>query len=518
MSVDRVLEAIIQQVRKDPDDLAARMVLADAWLERGDPQGQLMVWTTRLESMTPLDEEFWVLTDLCQVQRRKISHALGRKYGLAKVQFKHGYVHHIAVHKLAAWKVLDPNHAPELALVQSAALDMSSVRRKLWLASPFLSQLSALKLCPHRLDCYVAYEIENCNALCNLTSLDLEGNTSFFAGARDFLHSPILKNLTSLCLNRTGLFAEHAYLIADSPVLQNLTYLDLSNNILHYKGLCALFKSPYLKLKDLRFSGNRVGYGINKSSSYTSCPNELTHLDLSRNGLDINGMQILADSSLFRHASSLVLSGNDLEAEKLQVLASSNFSEKLTNLEVLGSEFDAKGVDVLTKSERFQDLTSISVSCYGWDLPMLSSFCNADFIRNIESLSIYFSKLADRGLERLIASKHLQRLKNLDVNQNNLTDQSALRIANSSNFQELSTLDISSNKLRAKGILALSNSPKLKMLRLVEAWRNDLSRKEENSLFSNKVITKQRFMYLSIENHYRGLSFLPLFPIQQESN
>jgi uncharacterized protein (TIGR02996 family) len=75
------LAQLVEQIRNDPSEVEARLVLADVLMEQGNPQGQLMLRTASLEPMTVGTEPCRELQS--QINETKASHSKWQRNTMA---------------------------------------------------------------------------------------------------------------------------------------------------------------------------------------------------------------------------------------------------------------------------------------------------------------------------------------------------------------------------------------------------------------------------------------------------
>jgi Ran GTPase-activating protein (RanGAP) involved in mRNA processing and transport len=300
---------LVEQVRNNPNDAEARLVLADAWLEQGNPQGQLMLWTAQWEQMNVGDDSYHELRRKCDALRKELNDSFCARWGVRSVTFEHGYVTSVQASDPKAWQQLGRAIQEELALLSKVVLGgiQTLDSLKAWL--PHLSSTPAL------------------------TSLNLGANTIGDAGVKALAESPHLQSLTSLDLGDNYIGEEGAKALAESPHLQNLTLLDLEFNDIGDAGAKALVASPYLKnLTSLNLEYNYIGDAGAKALAASPYLKNLTSLDLAQNRIGEEGAKALAESPLLQNLTSLNLACNEISETGAKALAASPYLKNLTSL------------------------------------------------------------------------------------------------------------------------------------------------------------------------------------------
>jgi uncharacterized protein (TIGR02996 family) len=190
---------LVQQVRNNPEDVQARLVLADVWMEQGNPQGQLMLWTAQWEQMAIGDDGYSDLRRKCEGLQKELGDSFRGKWGVESVGFEHGYVSKVKVTQPGLLeKLREGGTVDDWCLVTDVALRVDTR-----FLEPCLSSLSSLH---------------------NLSSLDLDGNQMRAEGIKILVASPILKTLVSLKLDFNFIGDEGVQALAESPTMKNLTH------------------------------------------------------------------------------------------------------------------------------------------------------------------------------------------------------------------------------------------------------------------------------------------------------
>jgi hypothetical protein len=319
---------LVEQVRNHPEDIQTRLVLADAWMEQGNLQGQLMLWNAQWEQKAIFDDSYHELRRKCEALQMDLCLSLHAKWGVSGVEFERGYVSSVDVTDLEVWKGLGSATQGELALASKVAFkNIADGSLETWLphlsASPSLTSLNLAGNAIGDTGTQVLAESPHLN---NLTSLDLSLNAIGKDGAQALANSPYLINLRLLDLFMNDVGAEGANALAKSPYLKNLTSLHLARNNIGEDGAKALAKSPYLKkLSSLDLSLNAVGDGGVGALAKSFCLTNLTSLDLFLNDIGFEGAKALAESPNLTNLTLLDLGGNSLGEEGRTVLAQSSF-------------------------------------------------------------------------------------------------------------------------------------------------------------------------------------------------
>jgi uncharacterized protein (TIGR02996 family) len=401
------LASLIKQVRNNPHDRDLRLVLADVWLEQGNPQGQLMQWVSCLEDMDDNDPRYYEILSKCKSLQTQIAIELCINMDVDGVLFQHGYLFGLEVSKPAAWKSLRYLPIQEYALLTHVTLRLGSAPLGEWFTPvPPLPNITSLEI-THS-NSYGRYHgdldaewLLDTDYFKNIKNLNLnvflgENGMSKLASSR------YLGKLRALTLQYFGVDDVGVRQLASSPYLQNLTCLDLNHESIGRHGVNALATSRYL--------------------------HNLEKMSLSGKSIDHIGATEIANFRLFSGLTSLHLGGTTIGWKGAKALASSPYLCNLSSLTLCGSHIGDRGVQALVKSPIVQHLHSLDVS---------------------------YNEIGSDGIQELADSPYLNNLTSLDLTGNELGDFGVIALVNSPFFHKLTSFNYSEDALNWVSIKAL---------------------------------------------------------------
>ncbi|KAG2389518.1 hypothetical protein C9374_014078 [Naegleria lovaniensis] len=169
-------------------------------------------------------------------------------------------------------------------------------------------------------------------------------------GIHEFVKSGVLNNLQSFILQRTQCTAQG---VKSVTLLNQLTHLDLSKNSIQAEGISNLVQNitlcQNLKVLKLCHCGLRVA-GMNTLISAEVHFKNLRHLDLEWNRLEEEGIQTLCSSSLLKQVTYLNLKLNGVNDRAAQCIAHSPHLQQLTALNLAQNHISHVGALALLTS------------------------------------------------------------------------------------------------------------------------------------------------------------------------
>jgi Ran GTPase-activating protein (RanGAP) involved in mRNA processing and transport len=458
------LSQLVEQVRNNPDDVQTRLVLADAWMEQGNPQGQLMLWTAQREQMRVGDVGYHEMRRKCDSLQEELRASLCEKWGVRHVTFEYGYVVGVEVSKMEGWQQLGTATHGALALLSKIAFEVvanGSLGR--WLTH--LSSVPALTSLTvgGKLGKKGVKTLAESPCLKNLTSLNLGGRCIGDEGTKVLAASPYLKKLTSLDLGWNMLGKEGAKWLAASPSLENLTSLNLEWNKISVEGAKALAESPYLKnLRLLKLMGNGIGKEGAIFLAESPHLKNLISLNLEMNAIGEEGAKALAGSPYLKNLTSLNLGANAIRYEGVKALSESPHLKKLTSLDLGMNAIGKEGEKALAVSPNLKNLTMLNLGVNAIGDEGAKAFAESPFLGNLNSLNLYNNAIGAEGAKALARSLYLKNLTLLNLFNNEIGEEGAKALAKSPNLKNLTELDLRDNAIRDEGKKALVESPYLK--------------------------------------------------------
>jgi uncharacterized protein (TIGR02996 family) len=323
-------DELLRAVRENPEDMAARVALAD-WLQENAEADKERAYGEYLalcaqraqlppdhpgrEAMEPrrfrllaLYREEWLgpLTRLGDVEVRPDGFVALTGYNLGLVT------------KLLPALEGEPEFAwvVECGLRLCARPDGPETVQTL-AASPRLAHLTDLRLQDNGLSAANIGFLAASPHAGRLTELHLGGNALGDAGVSVLTASPVLTRLIVLDLSRNGLGPEGARALAAGPRTAQLRTLSLWGNRIGEEGALALAGSPRVAgLTTLDLGGNLTGDAGARALASSRHLGRLATLDLRSNRIGAEGAQALARSRSLPARCRLFLYGNDVGAAR----------------------------------------------------------------------------------------------------------------------------------------------------------------------------------------------------------
>lgn len=237
--------------------------------------------------------------------------------------------------------------------------------------------------------------------------------------------------------------------LARSKRLDRLTHLDLSSNMFDQEGLEAICQAPFLhRLSSLKLHANNLGHdGATRLAALGERRLAmLEQLDLSHNAIHSPGLAALAGSGLFDELAELDLRRNAIDALGASALVQEANLSRLKSLRLSSNPIGDDGLEALVN-----------------DAPLAS---------DLHHLELGHTRLGMSGIEALTSSPHLEDLFSLDLSNNHLEDEAIVHLARSPRLATLCSLGLSNNRLTDRGAQALSESPHLRGLQHLSIGSN----------------------------------------------
>lgn len=288
-------------------------------------------------------------------------------------------------------------------------------------------------------------ELGDCPALASFRSLNLDG----LGGSPD------------------AFGARGAFQLAASPYLPPLTALSLVYQGIAADGVRALLARAELGgLRGLGLMGNFV-YNEGAGVLARSAPPALAALDLNANGIEGEGVALLAGASSLANLTHLFLADNDLGVGGAQALASATWLPRLACLSLRGTGLNNIAVTHLTRAPagalRALDLGANRVGDAGAEAlarwPGLSS---------VTALSLSRNEICAAGAKALADSPHVTELRILNLGENRIGDDGVRALANSKALVSLESLLLADNRISSEALLALARSDNLLSLQSLQ--------------------------------------------------
>ncbi len=218
-------------------------------------------------------------------------------------------------------------------------------------------------------------------------------------------------------------------------MLARLERLDLFRNLLDGEAVAALTATPHLAgLRRLNLGHNRLGReGIQHLAS--SAMTNLTHLDISSNGMPLDACRALVPWLARQRLVSLNLGHSYPGANLLRLLADCPGLECLVELDLGAAGIDeAEGARVLA---------------------------SAPWLGGVVKLNLSGARIGPDGLRDLLDSGRLGQVTELDLGLCRLGDRGAQLLADWPDLAGLLRLNLNANEIGDEGVTALADSPHL---------------------------------------------------------
>lgn len=434
--------ALLGEIRADPEDMTSRLVYADWLEENGDPLSELIRIQCELAELPADSPQRAALAtrerDLLADYHENRVQPLKDRFGAIGVVVKGGFVESL---RISADTFLD--HAAEIVEVLPAlcSLTLGRPRKRI-------------------------RELASTPALQQVPGLDLREAGLGDEGLAVLLDSPYLGRLVRLNLSGNQLTADSAAAIANSEKLSELRGLDVSNNPLG-RGLGVLGQSAILnQVRELTARKCQLSLADVAAFGETEGLPLLEHLTVAQNDLQVNTQ---ADLQFHRPLKTLRLWGTGIPGDALSSLL---LSPALGVLETLDISDNALGpdsiagclcTDLLPELRRFIAMRNVAGADSHrkfFDFPQRIPIGNAP----LESLNLAMNQLSDQCFQRLAESGCLRQATTLTFNQTGI-DIPGLRavLKATTRLSRLSVRILESHPRRR-------NHPLGRMLRELASW------------------------------------------------
>lgn len=330
-------DALLQEIRANPEDLMSRLIYADWLEEQGDPLAELIRVQCELAEL-PIDSDARAELkrrekDLVEEYRAQWIEPLER-LNVRGVEIRRGLIEGVR---------LDAE-----AFIEGAGELVSHL--------PAMCAVNLRKAKKHIAKLVLVPELAHIRFL-NLQLAGLDDDE-----LKLLLESPHVGELLELNLQANSLTAASARLIARSDKLSKLRSLNLSRNRISRSGLNALGKSQVLaNLKRLECAGCTItAQGWNSFMASDGLPS-LEFLDLSNNRMT---GQLHAHQQRNRPLRTLKVKWNQFTIKSIRALAESAALRGLTSLMILG-EVKADSLAAILSSPNMSEVQNLNLSNTG---------------------------------------------------------------------------------------------------------------------------------------------------------
>jgi uncharacterized protein (TIGR02996 family) len=388
--------ALLDEIYANPRDDNPRLIYADWLMDQGDPRGEfisLQCQRNRLESTDP------AFRRMRKRELELLKQAKGAWVGpiqqmVDRFEFKRGFVSWV---RMSLQKFI--KHADELfraAPLGELELRLGNRRTKDLAKCHQLINITSLRLNKCRMEDKGLEPLTECPYLQNLEELKLTRSGLTDNGARQLANCQHLAKLQTLDLYSNRIGAAGADAIANSEVLSELNTLSLASNWIGDAGLSSIANSKTLtKLQKLELYG--VDYGIKgavallASRRLTSLSNlsldrgwdqrslrvplaraiaesmqlKLNSLDIGRQEIGNEGLQLIVESKRVSSINSLNLWSNSIDNDGAKLLARSPFLEQLTHLNLSQNSVRLRGMMALGESKFLKRKSAIYLGASG---------------------------------------------------------------------------------------------------------------------------------------------------------
>jgi uncharacterized protein (TIGR02996 family) len=470
----------MQTICEQPDELEARLVLADHWLEQEDLRGQFISVQCCLENSSVVDPayvglkrmealllpamvEVWQQQAPCPVQ------------GLT---FRRGMVHgvRVAAHDLV-------NHLEQLFAW--------SPLRHLEITGATHEHLTLLGECAHRapLIHLESLELLACSAEHSLECL-------FANKGLEHLQKLHVQAFQTTTLNVEQIFAQFA---------GKLSHLRLSDWEISPENIQALGRIPGVRhLRGLGFKGCSLMRTTWKTLCEHPAFSSLETMAMDGVQLDTRAMNVMRLAKAFPRIQSWSADLNRMDASALEELGKSVFFPRLKHLSMGGNPVQENGWERLMRALDSSDGQLQSLAMWNCGLHTgsagLMSQCQA--FREVTSLCLGNNRIGDLGLHMVMRSPYFEKLSklqlwscsladkagevmrkaipkpyltSLDLSNNRVGDDSCNHLANCSFFGNLLELSLQGNNISDQGAVRFTKSKQLPNLVTVDFSQNKIS-------------------------------------------
>jgi uncharacterized protein (TIGR02996 family) len=393
--------AFLDAIKDDPDDDAARLVLAD-WLdEHGDEhdaaRGRYLRLSCELRKLPEDDARRATIDDeLGKLRKRHESAWLGPLAGVQSarctVSVGAGGMLRLAGDAVSLngkrCQAVTPTEA--FAWVDTLKVTEGYAPVLKVLASPLLRKLNVLDL--HELEIHPG-------------------------GAKRLAARAELSSLVGLDLEASNVQADGVKALADSPAFTNLQWLNLKRASLSSKCLPALAASPGLRrLRSLDLGSHNLGDSV-RHLAQAEWLAGLESLLLRCASVNDAGVVPIVASPRAANLKSLDLPGNPITDATLEAIAASPHLGRLTdlNLSTNVGKYREAGFQALTASPLFGRLRTLNVSSSTQGASLARLLADSPHWSGFERLDLSCVPIGDEGAEALAAAAQRGAIGQLDL-------------------------------------------------------------------------------------------------------
>jgi uncharacterized protein (TIGR02996 family) len=393
--------AFLDAIKDDPEDDAARLVLADWLTEHGDEHDGARAHYLRLScelQKLPTDAPRRATID-AELARLRKKHELAWLGPLAAAQsarckfsLNDGGMLSLAgdAVSLAGKKCQAATQTEAFAWVDTLRITEGYAPVLKVLASPLLRKLNVLELRELKIDP---------------------------GGAKRLAARPELSSLVGLDLEASNVKSEGIAALADSPAFVNLRWLNLKRASLTGKCMPALAAAPGLRrLQRLDLGSHNLGDSVRHLAG-AEWLSALESLMLRCASVNDAGVVPVVSSHRAVNFKVLDLSGNPITDATLEALAASPHLTRLTdlNLSTNVGKYDGAGFRALTASPLFGRLRRLDVSSSTQGASLARLLADSPRWNGFDWLDLSCVPIGDEGAEALAAATRRGEIGQLDL-------------------------------------------------------------------------------------------------------
>ena len=330
---------LMEAIRRSPDDLRPRMVLADWYEDRGDRRGELIRVQCAIEEASDVEQRL----ELENAARRLVAEHwddwIARPLGIDSphdARFERG---------LCVGATLD---ASRLIEVESALCDQFPLVKSLTIRDATDSTIEEF----NRLE--FSRQIEDLRFV--RPRLSRHASQQFVADASR-------ETLNALGMEQAN-WTDHEFRsLSESPALTRLRELAVTGSRIGSDSIVALRESDHSqRLRVLRLDENRIGDDGAEILAGSIELSGLRLLSLKHNRIGVVGVRALASFQSLQNMKELKLDGNPLDDLGAAVIAAARGLRRLSCLTMAGCRIGDSGAESLGRAEWVKELSRIDLS------------------------------------------------------------------------------------------------------------------------------------------------------------
>ncbi|KAG2382826.1 hypothetical protein C9374_004793 [Naegleria lovaniensis] len=228
----------------------------------------------------------------------------------------------------------------------------------------------------------------------------------------------------------------------------------------------------------------------------------LKQLTLNLTSMDLNSIKIICNNGEFaKNLTELNVAMNGIDSEGVKVIASCEHLTNLKSLNLYYNRVDSEGVNSIIHSKYLKQLTELNLGDndnIGSDSVALLS--STDNLKHLQILELHENMIGSEGVKSLSNASLLNQITRLNLSCNDLCSEDVALLAKSENLKNLTELSLSRNVICSQGVKYLSESDctlqRLRVLDLSENWLD-----EEALHFLSTSLNFENLTRLSLANN-----------------